>query len=195
MNRKYFVAIISVAVAALGIIGGWNISSSECERLSKENYNEKAFPICITLAQQGNAYAQNIVGVSYASGDGVAQDSEAALLWFRKSATQGFAKAQSNIAIAYLDGNGVKRNHSEANRWWKLAAAQGEPHAQFNLAVSYANGYGVNQDSGIAESLMLDSFLSFLKAGDFSDASKSAKYIRIHWPWSELNTTCSLLPA
>jgi len=194
MCRKQVITIGMVCIG-LGIFVWWKVSLSACEVLVKSGQDKAAFHVCLESAEQGDAYAQNIVGVSYASGDGVAQDSEAALLWFRKSATQGFAKAQSNIAIAYLDGNGVKRNHTEANRWWKLAAAQGEPHAQFNLAVSYANGYGVNQDRGIAESLMLDSFLSFLKAGDFSDASKSVKYIRIHWPWSELDTTCSLLPA
>ena len=38
------------------------------------------------LAQQGNAEAQNSLGVMYAKGQGVAQDYQQALAWYKKAA-------------------------------------------------------------------------------------------------------------
>ncbi|MDQ6969037.1 MAG: tetratricopeptide repeat protein, partial [Mariprofundus sp.] len=149
MNQKRMILISLVVVTCLGAGGFWVMGKpgSQCEAFTQANEAEKAFPVCLIAARKGDAYAQNIIGVSYASGDGVALDSKAALLWFRKSAAQGFAKAQSNLGLAYLDGAGVSRDQAAANHWWTLAAAQGEPHAQFNLAVSLGNGYGINQNT------------------------------------------------
>ena len=41
------------------------------------------------LAQQGNAEAQNSLGVMYAKGQGVAQDYQQALAWYKKSGESG----------------------------------------------------------------------------------------------------------
>jgi len=156
----------------------------------KAEQNGEAFPVCLERAKQGDVYAQNIIGVSYASGNGVTQDAKTALVWFRRAATQGFAKAQSNLALAYLNGNGVERDNAKAVMLWRLAAIQGEPNAQFNLAVSYANGYSVNQDRDTASKLLIESFFSYLKQADYRHAFRSTKYIRIHLPWFKTPTAC-----
>jgi len=39
----------------------------------------------------------SILGLMYATGQGVQQDNAAAALWFRKAAEQGYALAQSNL--------------------------------------------------------------------------------------------------
>jgi TPR repeat protein len=100
----------------------------------------------LPLAKQGNADAQNSVGLMYEAGHGVPQDYVEAVRWFRKAAEQGNAKAQFSLAFKYEEGQEVPQNYAEAIRWYSKAAEQGEAHAQFNLGVMYANGQGVPQD-------------------------------------------------
>ena len=78
------------------------------------------------LADQGHAYAQYILGLMYADGEGVVEDDAEAARWLRLAADQGLA---------------------EAARWYRLAADQGHAGAQHNLGVMYANGEGVLQDN------------------------------------------------
>jgi TPR repeat protein len=46
-------------------------------------------------AQQGDAKAQNILGLMYANGEGVEQNHKEALNWLKKSAEQGNADAKT----------------------------------------------------------------------------------------------------
>jgi len=110
---------------------------SDCEKLTKEKKYKQAFAVCLKDAKKGDAYAQNIVGVSYMAGEGVAINQKTAVYWYRKSATQGFAKAQSNMGLSYLMGRSVPNDIELAIFWWQKAAAQGEPHAAHNLLVAY----------------------------------------------------------
>ncbi len=48
-------------------------------------------------AIQGNASAQNALGVCYCNGDGITQDYNEAIKWFKKSAVQGNKKAVENL--------------------------------------------------------------------------------------------------
>ena len=66
------------------------------------------------LAKRGHASAQFILGVAYASGEGVKQDYAEAEKWYRKAAKQGFAAAQYNLGVMYRDGQGVKQNYAQA---------------------------------------------------------------------------------
>src|SRR5436190_20954540 len=49
------------------------------------------------LAQAGNAKAQNIVGVMYHKGEGVARSSARAFMWFSLAAQRGDAKAKASL--------------------------------------------------------------------------------------------------
>ena len=49
------------------------------------------------LAQGGNAKAQNIVGVMYHKGEGVARSSARAFMWFSVAAQRGDAKAKASL--------------------------------------------------------------------------------------------------
>jgi len=62
------------------------------------------------LAEQGNALAQNYLGVMYALGQDVPQDYQEALRWFRKSAEHGEALAQFNLGLMYAKGQGVPKD-------------------------------------------------------------------------------------
>ena len=66
------------------------------------------------LAEQGNAGAQNYLGVMYEGGRGVPKDYKQAVVWYRKAADQGDASAQANLGLMYRNGLGVQRNDAEA---------------------------------------------------------------------------------
>src|SRR5437870_12949276 len=55
-------------------------------------------------AEQGDAKAQDNLGVSYSQGRGVPRDDTEAVRWFRKAADQGSAEAQFNLGGMYYRG-------------------------------------------------------------------------------------------
>ncbi len=97
------------------------------------------------IADQGFAKAQYNLGVSYATGRGVAQDDAAAVNYFRTAADQGNAEAQNYLGVMYQKGRGVAQHEPTAVNWYRKAADQGLSQAQFNLGVMYENGLGVAQ--------------------------------------------------
>ena len=97
-------------------------------------------------ANKGDAEAQYMVGLLYATGQGVSQDYKQAVAWYRKAADQGYASAQFNLGQRYYEGQGVTQDYSQAASWYRKAADQGNAGAQYNLAVMYDNGTGVTQD-------------------------------------------------
>ena len=49
-------------------------------------------------AEQGNAWAQNRLGLMYEKGRGVGKDYREAVGWYRKAAEQGHERAKKNLA-------------------------------------------------------------------------------------------------
>ena len=98
-------------------------------------------------AEQGDATAQNNLGVMYGAGRGVPQDDAEAVRWYRLAVEQGDANAQYNLGVRYDDGLGVPLDDAEAVVWYRRAAEQGHVSAQHNLGVMYSNGEGVPQDN------------------------------------------------
>ena len=97
-------------------------------------------------AEQGNAQAQSHLGFMYYKGQGVVQDYQEALKWWRKAAEQGNADGQNNLGFMYYKGWGVAKDYQEAVKWWRKAAAQEHGPAQLGLGTCYAAGRGVIQD-------------------------------------------------
>lgn len=109
-----------------------------------EGYYDSALGRWKKAAEQGSAVAFYHIGVCYAKGQGVKQDSKKAFEWYIKSAEQGYVEAQNLLAECYAKGEGVKQNKEEAVRFYRKAAEQGSAEAQFNLAKCYAiTGEGV----------------------------------------------------
>ncbi len=90
------------------------------------------------LAEQGNAEAQNHLGVAYYWGRGVPADYAEAFTWFRLAAEQGLARAQGNLGTMYirrLDGASgdieqIFSNQLLAHMWFNLASAGGSNHTE-----------------------------------------------------------------
>ncbi len=102
------------------------------------------------LAEQGDAGAQNNLGLMYALGRGVPKDDQQAVAWYRKAAEQGQASAQFILGMMYAHGRGVPKDEQQAVAWYRKAAEQGVADAQLNLGAMYVLGKGVPEDEQIA---------------------------------------------
>ncbi len=86
------------------------------------------------LAEQGLPRAQTTLGMMYAYGEGVPQDADEALHWYRTAAAQDFGPAQFSLGILYLDGGlGLTRSKTRAVGWLKRAALNGHEGALHRL--------------------------------------------------------------
>jgi tetratricopeptide (TPR) repeat protein len=121
----------------------------------------KAFVELLPFALNGDAKAQFILGSMHANGQGVPQDYEEAIKWykkaadpghadpsewFRKTADQGHADAQYELGQMYCNGLGVTVNYEEAVKWYRKAAEQGHIGAPGKLLDMYHDGQGVSHD-------------------------------------------------
>jgi TPR repeat protein len=98
------------------------------------------------LATRGSREAQLMLGTAYSRGEGVPQDDEQAVLWWRKAAEQGSADAQNELGSAYAEGRGVPIDPARAVEWWRKAADQDLAVAQANLGNMYRDGVGVTKN-------------------------------------------------
>ena len=96
-----------------------------------------------SLAEQGEAVAQAVLGVMYENGEGVPQNHGEAAKWYQLAAEQGHAPAQGLLGLMYEYGRGVPQNYAEAAKWYRLAAEQGDDLAQDELGRLYYVGQGV----------------------------------------------------
>jgi len=81
-------------------------------------------------AERGNAGAQLNLGIMYATGQGVLEDSVEAVKWYRRAASQGDAAAQELLGGLYAIGAGVPKDYVESYFWFNIAAAQGSGSAK-----------------------------------------------------------------
>jgi TPR repeat protein len=87
------------------------------------------------LADKGQAWAQSLLGDSYAFGAGVLKDDAEALKWYQLAAAQGDASAQNNLGSMYGKGLGVAQDMVHAHMWTQLAAANGATLAAMNMGI------------------------------------------------------------
>ena len=97
-------------------------------------------------AEEGDASAQNRLGLLYDEGNGVPQDPIQSKEWFEKAAMQGHAGAQLNLGTLYLEGKGAPQSAQMALVWFSRAAEQEDGLAFAKLGWMYERGRGVLQD-------------------------------------------------
>ncbi|MGY8790049.1 MAG: tetratricopeptide repeat protein [Pseudomonadales bacterium] len=71
------------------------------------------------LAEQGDATAQNNLGLMYANGEGVPENDVEAVKLYRLAAEQGYAPAQNNLGVMYEKGEGAATDCKEASLLFK----------------------------------------------------------------------------
>ena len=74
-------------------------------------------------AEDGNRFAQLVVGFLYYQGEVVTRSYRLAREWFYLSALQGNAAAQMNLAYMYAHGYGVEADAQQAAQWREKAEA------------------------------------------------------------------------
>jgi uncharacterized protein len=112
-------------------------------------------PVCETrvaeeMAQRGNVFEQNQLGIASILAIGPDYSERDALKWFEQAARRGYSAAQVNLAVMYINGWGTPVNIGTALRWLHAAADQGQPRAYLNLGILFLNGQGVHQDNAEA---------------------------------------------
>ena len=100
----------------------------------------------VPLARNGNARAQNNLGVMYQRGLGVAKNFQKALSWFEKAAAQNLPEANVNLGLLYFDGLGVTQDQQKAFRLFSIAARDKLPEAHHMLGLQLYQGIGVPSD-------------------------------------------------
>ena len=121
--------------------------TGEENRLGREAFDTgdraKAYKIWKALAEQGDAGAQNNLGLLYLSraSKGNEADYTEALKWFSRAAEQHHASAYFSIGMMHF-GMGVPRNDFEAFKWIRGSADLGYDYAQYFLGLAYADGHG-----------------------------------------------------
>lgn len=101
-------------------------------------------------ATKGDAESQLALGLRYAEGDGVIQNSTEAAKWFALAAKQGLAEAQYQYGLALLDGRGVVQDYQAAFSWIEKPAKRGYAKAQYSLGELYRYGTGTAIDKARA---------------------------------------------
>ena len=118
---------------------GYAEAKANIYNLAKRNVPQ-ALQVLIGDAENGVAELQYTLGLMYANGEGVPQDDQKAVKWYRLAAEQGHARAKANIY------NLAKKNIPQALQVLIGDAENGVVEAQYTLASMYANGQGVPQD-------------------------------------------------
>ena len=84
----------------------------------------------LPAARSGNAEAEELIGVMYASGLGVERDDIRAFEWYLRASLKGHPGAQSGIGWYYEVGRGMPEpDLVRAYMWYVLSAIGGDPDA------------------------------------------------------------------
>ena len=143
-------------------------SHDECMRWAKAS------------ADQDNPWGQNLVGVNYQKGRGVAKDYTQAASWYRKAADQGLGAAQGNLAYLLRCGFGLRQNQATALEWYRKGAAQGDIESQFGLGDMLSKREGVaKEDTHAALVEAAKWFSRAAEAGEYHSQARLARMLEI----------------
>ena len=133
-------SLLAVMLAAL-------LCGCQDPEVQRQNAEVSAALALRKAAEQGDAVAQNNLGLAYVNGQNVPQNYAEAVKWFRKAAEQGNTEAEINLGLAYVNGQGIPQNYIEGTKWLRMAAERGNANAQCNLGNAYFYGdRGVSKD-------------------------------------------------
>ena len=82
------------------------------------------------LAESGDEAAMNDLANAYLNGDGVEQDFEKSLYWWKKLAECDDPTGQYNVGLYYAKGCGVERDFEKATEWMRKSSENGDKDAE-----------------------------------------------------------------
>ena len=92
------------------------------------------------LAEQGDVYAQFLMGQLYRDGPLLIPDSQKAKRWFTLAAEQGMPEAQYALGKLLLSGDLEVKDVDERLQWLRRAAQGGNTYAAYRLGKEYLTG-------------------------------------------------------
>jgi TonB family protein len=123
------------------------VDAIQRKRQSKEPPDAETLDTIRKLAQQKYPPAMYLYGKLLESGDGIAQDRDAALRPIAEAAEKGYPSAMFDIGRMMMEGRRLKKDPDKGLELVRNAAILGNRRAQFFLGVAYLSGYGVPQDT------------------------------------------------
>ena len=143
---KKIISLFVFLLATIGILAQKDMSGDIQKGMDcYENKDyDSTYRIFSKAANEGNTYAQCLVGFLYEVGHGVSQDYNEAMKWYRKSAENGNYFGQLYVGKMYENGWGVSPDYKLAAEWYQKAAEKGYADAQKRLGNLYMDGKGVN---------------------------------------------------
>jgi len=101
---------------------------------------QQYFEWATKAAEGGDRNGQFRLGYAYNNGQGTAQDSVAALKWYKLAAEQGCGTSMNNIGVIYGE---VEQDHKAAFTWFLKAAEAGIKQTQYHVGqCCYYGGNG-----------------------------------------------------
>jgi TPR repeat protein len=169
MRKSFAVALATAALLAVGttmVMADALQDGAEAYRTG--NYG-RAVSLWRPLAVQGNATAQNNLGVMYLDGKGLPQNTGEALRYLSLSAAAGSSLGQNNLGGLYRDGKGVPRDFVKAQQWFLASASQGNSAGMYNLGLMYELGQGMKPEP-------LHAFMWYALASDQGNMSTAVAH-------------------
>ena len=164
MRKLLILALSCLALPVLTLpVAGQSLKDGA--RFYEQGDYARALAAWRPLAIEGNAEAQNNLGLLYLDGKGVPANLGEAVRYFQLSAAAGSALGQNNLGGLYRDGRGVPQDFARAARWFAASASQGNTAGMYNLGLMYELGQGMKADP--IEASMWHS----LAAGDVPNAA------------------------
>ncbi len=102
------------------------------------------------LAEDGDIYAQYLMGKLWRDGPLLIPDAVEARYWFEQAARQGYPVAQYSLAKLYLSDDIEVRDTEQGMEWLNIAAEGGSCYAMYRLAKEYLKGELIDRDSAQA---------------------------------------------
>src|SRR5712691_1682636 len=125
-----------------------------------------------SLAQDGDLYATEKLGLRILNGDGVPKSVMEGLEWLKKSAELGNPFAMEKLAEYELDKNETADSSAEGERWLRKAVEHGHLFAMVSLGSRLITGDGLAPDHKQGEQLLReavkqDSQIAMIKLGTY----------------------------
>lgn len=148
-----------------------NTASAHC--VDDSVSNEQNYINCKIAAESGDAYAQYALANLYNNGQGIEQNAEHAVVWYKKSANQNNDLAQYSLGVMYEFGlGGLEVDQQEAEKWYKLSAKNANYFARNKLGLLpppdvkfeplKKSSKGINLDEAQDEPHAVERFLDWL---------------------------------
>lgn len=127
----------SSAINAVKVLKGIDTHISKLEAISSLK----------SLANKGNTYSMNALGMAYMYGIGIEIDTTKAKFYLSNAGEKGNVEAYHNLGMIYKNAvAGISQNFKEACYWFGIGASRGSVMCSYDLGFMLYKGLGCHQN-------------------------------------------------